>query len=536
MSDDYTTHAEVDQSRAFLDPRVKIEPLVDKWYAWPHLLAPVQQALHLYYRYLPAVKSFISAPQLHLAALEDPQMYGGPFLDLPESAVVEVREYIQEIESTRADALEFVRDLREFEETLANADGYSLDGFREMAPPSLKGRIELAYDLNNNAKIRFLEEILSIAFPGYLNAQEVCLHRTRDTERRFFLSTPRLAVPGGSFIRKPFNSAGIKMLCSSYSTPTDLNELAVALDCPSSLLLPYFIPEQATKSAISYEGEGVRIRHFGHATLLIEGGGHTILVDPTFARDQIPGLSHFVIDDLPPKIDVLLISHGHQDHFTPETLMYLRGRVGVVLIPPCNRGDLADPSLRLMLMSLGYTNVITLESMQSYVVGSAKITSLPFSGEHSDLDIHSKHCAQIEVSGRKICLLVDSDAIDIDVYKRISEVIRNPDVMFVGMECFGAPLSWLYSPLIRVPVSNKIDQSRRLSGANSQNAWKVVDLIKPKMVFVYAMGQEPWMKFLMGLNYTEDSIQLRESSAFLDQCRDAGLPAERLHLSKDIEL
>jgi hypothetical protein len=42
-------------------------------------------------------------------------------------------------------------------------------------------------------------------------------------------------------------------------------------------------------------------------------------------------------------------------------------------------------------------------------------------------------------------------------------------------------------------------------------------------------GQEPWLKYLCGLQYTAESKQIVESNKFVERCRDAGIPAERLY-------
>ena len=268
----------------------------------------------------------------------------------------------------------------------------------------------------------------------------------------------------------------------------------------------------------------------------METAGFAILVDPTAAYVTEPGKDHLTVHDLPPWIDVLFLSHGHQDHLTPEMLIPLRDRVGVVLIPPSNTGDPADPSLKRMLTKLGFRAVVTLDTLDRYAFPEGSITALPFTGEHCDLDIHSKHCALIELKGRRICLFIDSDVIDLDVYRRILDKLKHPDVMFVGMECFGAPLSWLYGPLVTSPISAKNDQSRRLSGATSDRAGRLAEAIRPDRAFVYAMGQEPWMRYLMGLSYHEDSVQLKEVALFLEHCRTLGIDAEQLYLTKVIEL
>jgi hypothetical protein len=108
------------------------------------------------------------------------------------------------------------------------------------------------------------------------------------------------------------------------------------------------------------------------------------------------------------------------------------------------------------------------------------------------------------------------------------------NALFIGMECNGAPLTWLYAPLMGKPVNRRNNESRRLSGANCERATNVLQEIKAPHVYVYAMGQEPWMKYLMGLEYTPDAIQLTESAQFVAQCQAAGLVAERFFGSKEM--
>jgi L-ascorbate metabolism protein UlaG (beta-lactamase superfamily) len=330
-------------------------------------------------------------------------------------------------------------------------------------------------------------------------------------------------------MKAEFGSEGARTLCAARGQPVDLRVLSDLLGCPIERLAGYFVAENAVAKSFPYTGEGVRVRYFGHACLLIETSEVSILVDPTAARDRQPGAEHFTFDDLPPRIDFLFISHGHQDHCCPEMLMQLRERVGVVLIPPNNRGEPSDPSLRRILARLKFQTIVTLDGLESMAVNGGSITALPFTGEHGDLDVHSKQCAFFELKGRRICLLVDTDAIDVDVYRRIAPRISQPDLIFIGMECLGAPLSWLYGPLISGSISKRNDNSRRLSGANCDRAWRIVETLNPRQVCVYAMGQEPWMRNLMGLNYAEDSIQLEESKTFVQRCAAEKIPAQILY-------
>jgi L-ascorbate metabolism protein UlaG (beta-lactamase superfamily) len=524
-----------DPTRAFLAKDVKVEPLVDRWHAWPQLLSPAVHALNLKFRYLPLLHSFLNAPQVHVAANNNPAMYGGPFLALPMEAVGEVRDYVTRVEAERGSALRFAEAFRGFDLGLQVADGYCLNEFREKLPEYLHGQVELAYDLNHHPRMRLYEEMFSHDSLGHGAAQELLLHRQRDEDRPFFLSTPRISEGLGTFIRTPIGSDLSRMLGAARYEALDLRDLSKATNVALDHLAPYFSSEPS-RTASPYKGDGVRVRYFGHASLLIEAGGLSILVDPTFASMASEAEDHLTYDDLPDKIDVVFISHGHHDHFNTETLMRLRGRVGTVLIPPSNRGEPADPSLKRILRTLGYDSVVVMEQLEPYPIPNGAITALPFSGEHCDLDVHSKHCALIEIKGRRICALIDSDAIDIHVYSRLIERLAKPDLMFIGMECSGAPLTWLYGPLLSSAVSRRNDNSRRLSGANAANARRLTEALMPKQVFVYAMGQEPWMRYLMGLQYADDSIQLSEAAEFISFCRSIGIPADRLYLRMECEI
>jgi L-ascorbate metabolism protein UlaG (beta-lactamase superfamily) len=529
-----TGHAPIREG--FLSPDVKIELLVDRWYAWPHLLSPVHQAMNLAFRYLPAIRSFVAAPSVHAAAARQPAMFGGPFVEIDASGVPEMRRYIADVERRRGRALALAQEYRAFDNRLQRAaTGHSLDSFQDEIPEALRGFVDLVYDLHSHPKIRLLEEMFEEDDLGHRDAQEILLHRQADRERPFFLSTPRISTDG-LFVRSPFDSDGVASLAAARTQIVQLDDLSRLLDTPPQLLANFLTEDKSPSRASRYDGDGVRVRYFGHACLLVETAETSILIDPTAAWDRDPEGGHFSFADFPERIDVLILSHGHQDHLSPEFLVQLRDRVGVVLIPPSNSGDLADPSLRRILRRLGYRRIVTIEPLETFETVDGRITALPFTGEHCDLDVHSKQCVFIELKGRRICCFVDADGIDWEIYRRILPRFVNVDLMFVGMECFGAPLSWLYGPLLPKPLAKRDDDSRRMSGANAARAWQLAEAIRPRQAYVYAMGQEPWMRYLMGLNYHEDSVQLSESRQFVSRCREAGIAAELLFRHQELEL
>jgi L-ascorbate metabolism protein UlaG (beta-lactamase superfamily) len=90
------------------------------------------------------------------------------------------------------------------------------------------------------------------------------------------------------------------------------------------------------------DGSRARLSFVGHASWLIQTGGLNILVDPvwservspfTFAgpkRHNDPGIAFEAL----PKIDVVLVSHGHYDHLDVRTLSKLTARFAPRVVTP----------------------------------------------------------------------------------------------------------------------------------------------------------------------------------------------------------
>jgi len=110
------------------------------------------------------------------------------------------------------------------------------------------------------------------------------------------------------------------------------------------------------------------------------------------------------------------------------------------------------------------------------------------------------------------------------------------DALFLGMECDGAPLTWLYGPLLTTSIERRMDESRRLAGSNFEQAIDIVRQFDSKSVFVYAMGQEPWLTHIMSLKYTDQSRPIIESNRLIEECRKQGISAERLFGEREIFL
>lgn len=522
----------------FLKPGIKMELLLDRWLAWPHLVPPVQYAMNLAFRYLPAMQSFVANPKIHVAASGDPALYGGPFIDLPESAVDEIAQLLADTKRRAADLIRFAVDFKAFDQRLQEqGTGYSLDAIHENLPPTLAGVTELVYDQNNHPSIRIIEELVPRAGLTNTASQELLLTDVADADRKFFMNTPRIAGDGNFFSRVPFASPVLDRLSSMRTHAAPFGELAELFDASTlanERFAAMFSTEPPVRNAPAYLGDGVRVRHFGHACVLIQSAQTTILVDPMFTWDASSEDGRFTYVDLPDRIDYLVISHCHQDHFSPEALVQLRHKVGKVIVPRNRTGSIADPSMELALRSLGYKDVDTLGALDRVEVDQGEIVSLPFTGEHADLDIFSKQTLFIRLKEKRFFFLVDSDAINPALYRLVREVAGRPDALFVGMECNGAPLSWLYGPLLTKPLSRRDDDSRRLSASNSARAWQLVKDLNCRRAFIYAMGQEPWLRYVMGANYAPNSIQAQQIQDFFKRCEEADVEFEHLHIGKEL--
>ncbi len=200
-------------------------------------------------------------------------------------------------------------------------------------------------------------------------------------------------------------------------------------------------------------------------------------------------------------------------------------------------GCTTDPSLKLILESCGFRNVIELREFDEIQLGRGKLIAVPFLGEHGDLNVVSKMAYLVAINSRQQLLFAaDSCNIEPRLYELLHEQFGDVPVLFLGMECDGAPMSWLYGPLLTQGIERGVDDSRRLSGSNCEQGWKIVNALGCKEVYVYAMGQEPWLKYMTSIKYTPESRPIVESTRLIENCHARGIIAERLFGEKEILL
>ncbi len=522
---------EMNQELMFLRPDVIIEPLVDKFYAWLHTLAPVQSAMNLAFLQVPLLESYVQSPQVHINASHNPKMRGGFFVNIEAERSGEVRDLLDSIKCDRAELLAFAAAVAEADEIIRQgATGFDLTPLYPRLPAALSGLVELAYDTNNQPSIRFIEP-LAYESSIYAEArQSVQLSLETGMERPFMLSTPRLGSPEILALPIPFRHQGLAELFKARIQGRTLASLRDALELSDeqTAQLTSLLATERDLAKDRHIDAGGRIRYFGHACLVLQTPEAAIITDPWVSSDAAAA-GRYTYRDLPDYIDLVLITHGHQDHIVLETLMQLRGRVGAVVVPRSSRGSLCDPSLGQYLSHVGFP-VVQTDDYTDVAFPGGKVTATPFLGEHADLDIRAKTTYCLQLAGRTIFIGADSSGIDPGLYRYMRRHVGAVDMAFLGMECAGAPLTWLYQALLTRPVSKRMSDSRTLSGSNAAQAGAIVTELGATEAYVYAMGEENWLVgHVMATSYNEDSYQLKQVDEFMTWCADHGVKADHLY-------
>ncbi|HZG53965.1 MAG TPA: MBL fold metallo-hydrolase [Pyrinomonadaceae bacterium] len=517
------------------------EPLVNKWPAWSHLVSPLPASLHLRHYQKPIIESFLADPQTHAAACSDPKLRSGPFVDLSPERAAEVRAFQAATDARLAPNLELADDVVAFHNLLvAEARGQSLDSFYAELPPSLRGYVELVYDYYNRPTVRVMEGLLYESPYYHAELQSFLLFRQeQDDSRAFIMSTPRLASASGLEWTMPFASPVADELFKLDLRPQPLGHVRelLGLGAADEARLRPLLTNAARQPYTAWEGASPRIRHLGHACVLIEWQGTTILTDPYIGVvPHVGGVERWSYEDLPEKIDYVLITHNHHDHFCLETLLRLRHRIGCLVVPRSFGMAYGDMSLRLMSRKLGFRNVVELDVLDSLEVPGGEIVAVPFMGEHADLP-HGKTAYVVRAGDERMLFAADSDCLDPHMYEHLRRALGDIQTVFLGMECVGAPLSWSCGPFFPSKPDPEHERTRRYKGSDSERGMNILAAVGAQRLFIYAMGMEPWFEHLLGLAYTPDAKQLSEARRLIEGAREIGFAeAELLSGKRELHL
>ena len=515
-----------DKTEYLLGRSTVIEPLINNWAVWSDVISPAPYSMHMLHYQMKTLKSYLANPEIHLNACRNPKFAGGPFVDVPVERAGEIKQLLETTEREQSANIEFARAITDTYELLSKeAKGQSLEKFYEKLSPLLRGHTELLYDYYNHPILRLIEGLLYESPLYRRELQSLRIFSTAsDHSRRFFLSTPRLLGDGEIDWTTPFENARLDDFFALEDTPKPLAEIREILgssEKDDDRLLPLLTDEPIAPRR-RWDEATPTIRYLGHACVLVQWNGISVMTDPWVGvRPEQGGMERIAYQDLPEKIDYALITHAHHDHFVPETLLRLRHKIECLVVPRTHGLFYTDTSLKLMAQKLGFRNVVELDALESIKLADGEIIAVPFLGEHADLP-HGKSAYIVRAGKERILFAADSNCLDYKLYEHLRRVLGDIETVFLGMECVGAPLSWLYGALLPSKLNYTNDQSRRTKGSDSKAALALLEAVGGRRVYIYAMGNEPWFQYSMGLGLSEDSVQIKEANKVVALARERG--------------
>jgi L-ascorbate metabolism protein UlaG (beta-lactamase superfamily) len=180
--------------------------------------------------------------------------------------------------------------------------------------------------------------------------------------------------------------------------------------------------------------------HLGHAALLYRQRDDAFLFDPWllpwFAESSVPSLWTSLL----PKPAAIFLTHDHDDHVDPRTLLHLPKDTPVVVPSRKNRHRLYYdyPSL---LRELGFTRVVELAHGEAWPFEGGTVLSVPFYGEDPcDLRM-PRNCYLISDRGHNVLVHADSgptndgrSALKDHVIARLVEKYGPIDLVFASQQ------------------------------------------------------------------------------------------------------
>ena len=149
------------------------------------------------------------------------------------------------------------------------------------------------------------------------------------------------------------------------------------------------------------------LMHLGHAALLYRQQSQMLLFDPWllpwFAESSVPSLWGALL----PKPAAVFLTHDHDDHVDPRTLLHLPKETPIIVPSRRNRKKLHYDYLGL-LREMGFGRVVELAHGEHWDFDGGSVVSVPFYGEDPcDLEM-PRNCYLIHDRGQNILVHADS--------------------------------------------------------------------------------------------------------------------------------
>lgn len=157
----------------------------------------------------------------------------------------------------------------------------------------------------------------------------------------------------------------------TISTIAAIFILWIGLTIVLSLDSAFHETRKAKPLAVDINAPGNRIIPIGHSTVLIQLDGLNIITDPIFSNRILYFSKRYTEPGIPfeklPKIDAIVISHEHYDHFDKATLKKFDKSIPIVV----------SIGLRSKAAGLGFQDIREIGWWDSTKINSVKITAVP---------------------------------------------------------------------------------------------------------------------------------------------------------------
>ena len=258
-----------------------------------------------------------------------------------------------------------------------------------------------------------------------------------------------------------------------------------------------------------------RVTIMGHAGLFVEAGGQRILVDPIMRTDGLGSMSvaHTFTRALDlaamPLPTLVVVTHGHLDHFDPTSL----GKVdrAVPLVVP------HDIGMCHALGQLGFTNVRPLSPWETLQIGEVSMMAVP---SHAPID---EFGVLFTMGAAKFLHLADAEP-SLDDARRIRAAAKSMDLASVKFQ----PASPAHGVFRAVgPYFDKGQVAEWL---------ECIAEVAPKFAFPYASGvryhgRHAWLNRYAFPFTGAEIVKLLEARLGEEQQAAAVLPGDVLELS-----
>jgi len=158
------------------------------------------------------------------------------------------------------------------------------------------------------------------------------------------------------------------------------------------------------------------------------------------------------------------------------------------IIVPGTRAQTGGPQPEEMFANIGFYNVSEIDEMETIRFEGATITGVPFTGEHSDLNILTKSCHLVQIGGFKLLFMADSRIMEPALYRHIHAQTGDAALFSWVWNAMGAFVLAI-RPLVYQEDTKGPEWQPEIVRFGLRKGMSLIEIFQPKETYVYAMGR-----------------------------------------------